>query len=304
MAGHACRGRTRRGQSRAARLPVHRPRETGSDHSADPQRAEESPNYSGVVGALPLTATLIWVEGFQALDPERPPESAAVPFPPAAAIIAADLPNEESTVVETVEAFLWLEYACCAADRSAAQHASADARGRCARRDRPSGPALRPVSGGGKHLESSNVNAALGQITAEFVGVFDADHDPAPHAFERAWRWLAIGYGVVQGHCVVRNGDASWVSRTVAVEFESIYAVAIPVGPDCTTSASTVDRMDTGAPTCCKVRMHGFMLTEDIDSSLRVIEAGGKIASDPARVSRELAGHLPDGLVGQADAVR
>jgi cellulose synthase/poly-beta-1,6-N-acetylglucosamine synthase-like glycosyltransferase len=31
------------------------------------------------------------------------------------------------------------------------------------------------------------------------------------------------------------------------------------------------------------------MLTEDIDSSLRVIEAGGRIASDPALVSRELA---------------
>jgi cellulose synthase/poly-beta-1,6-N-acetylglucosamine synthase-like glycosyltransferase len=35
--------------------------------------------------------------------------------------------------------------------------------------------------------------------------------------------------------------------------------------------------------------MHGFMLTEDIDSSMRVVEAGGKIASDPTLLSRELA---------------
>jgi cellulose synthase/poly-beta-1,6-N-acetylglucosamine synthase-like glycosyltransferase len=38
-----------------------------------------------------------------------------------------------------------------------------------------------------------------------------------------------------------------------------------------------------------ETRMHGFMLTEDIDSSLRVIAAGGKIVSDPRLVSRELA---------------
>jgi hypothetical protein len=37
------------------------------------------------------------------------------------------------------------------------------------------------------------------------------------------------------------------------------------------------------------VRMHGFMLTEDIDSSLRVVEEGGRIANDPALLSLELA---------------
>ena len=35
--------------------------------------------------------------------------------------------------------------------------------------------------------------------------------------------------------------------------------------------------------------MHGSMLTEDIDSALRVLAAGAKIASDPALVSYELA---------------
>jgi cellulose synthase/poly-beta-1,6-N-acetylglucosamine synthase-like glycosyltransferase len=35
--------------------------------------------------------------------------------------------------------------------------------------------------------------------------------------------------------------------------------------------------------------MHGFMLTEDIDSSMRVVLEGYKIASDPFLVSRELA---------------
>ena len=35
--------------------------------------------------------------------------------------------------------------------------------------------------------------------------------------------------------------------------------------------------------------MHGFMLTEDIDSSLRVVTSGHRICSDPGLVSRELA---------------
>src|SRR5664280_3909883 len=52
------------------------------------------PVYYVVVAALLLTGVLIWVEGFQALDPERPPADAALPFPPASAVIAAYLPNE------------------------------------------------------------------------------------------------------------------------------------------------------------------------------------------------------------------
>src|SRR6185437_9442695 len=37
-----------------------------------------------------------------------------------------------------------------------------------------------------------------------------------------------------------------------------------------------------------QTRMHGFMLTEDIDSSMRVLRAGYKIKCDPLLVSREL----------------
>lgn len=36
-------------------------------------------------------------------------------------------------------------------------------------------------------------------------------------------------------------------------------------------------------------RMRGSMLTEDIDASMRVLQAGGHIASDPDLISRELA---------------
>ncbi len=93
-----------------------------------------------------------------------------------------------------------------------------------ARRD----PRIVPFKVENSTSKAQNVNAAMSHVTGEFVGMFDADHHPDPEAFRRAWRWLSNGYDVVQGHCVIRNGQASLVARTVAVEFESIYAVSHP----------------------------------------------------------------------------
>ncbi|MBK7449854.1 MAG: hypothetical protein IPJ47_10635 [Anaerolineales bacterium] len=58
--------------------------------------------------------------------------------------------------------------------------------------------------------------------------MFDADHHPKPNSFMRARRWLSNGYDIVQGHCAVRNGEASWVSKMVAGNLEAIYAVSHP----------------------------------------------------------------------------
>src|SRR6266545_3610775 len=63
-----------------------------------------------VLITLLFTAVLIWVEGFLALSPDRPPDEPVTPYPPASAIIAAYLPNEAATVLETVEAFLRVDY--------------------------------------------------------------------------------------------------------------------------------------------------------------------------------------------------
>jgi cellulose synthase/poly-beta-1,6-N-acetylglucosamine synthase-like glycosyltransferase len=111
-------------------------------------------------------------------------------------------------------------------------------------------PRFVPYRVEGSTSKAQNVNAALSVVTGEFVGVFDADHHPAPGAFDRAWRWLSSGYDVVQGHCVIRNGDASWVARTVAVEFEGIYAVSHPGRARCTASGCSAAPTATGAPTC------------------------------------------------------
>jgi len=41
-------------------------------------------------------------------------------------------------------------------------------------------------------------------------------------AVEGAGIGMVVGADVIQGHCVVRNGRAGWLSRMVAVDFESI----------------------------------------------------------------------------------
>ena len=246
--------------------------------------------YVIVVMALLVTATLIWVEGFLALRRIHPPHLAEHEYVPATAIIAAYLPNEAATIVETIKAFQRIDYAAglqiilayntprpLPVEQTLRDMERADGR-------------IKVIAVDGSESKAQNVNAALSEATGEFIGVFDADHHPDPHCFRRAWRWLASGYDAVQGHCMVRNGHQTWVSRLVAVEFEAIYAVSHP---------GRTRLHDFGifggsngywkAEVLRETRMHSSMLTEDIDSSIRALLDGRRVASDPLIVSRELA---------------
>ncbi len=245
--------------------------------------------YALVVIALLVTAASIWTEGFLALAPERPPAEPGAPHPPASAIIAAYLPNEAATVLETVEAFLRVDYPADLQIILAYNAPRPMPVERTLQEVAARHPRFVPFKVEGSTSKAQNVNAALSEVTGEFVGVFDADHHPDPTSYRRAWRWLSNGYDVVQGHCLIRNGDASWMARTVAVEFESIYSVSHPGRARLHQfgifgGSNGYWRTDL----LRQIRMHGFMLTEDIDSSLRVVENGGRIASDPDLISREL----------------
>ena len=108
----------------------------------------------------------------------------------------------------------------------------------------------------------------------------------------------------MQGHCVVRNGDASWVARLVAVEFEAIYAVSHPGrarlhGFGIFGGSNGYWRTES----LRQIRMQGAMLTEDIDSSMRSLLDGFSIVSDPGLISTELAPTTMRGVVESADAL-
>jgi cellulose synthase/poly-beta-1,6-N-acetylglucosamine synthase-like glycosyltransferase/GGDEF domain-containing protein len=247
--------------------------------------------YLCVVAALVLTAASIWLEGLLALRREDPPDEPARPYPPATAIIAAYLPNEAPIIEDTVHAFLRVQYPAplqiiLAYNTPRDMPEIEDRLAEISRED----PRFVPMRVRTSTSKAQNVNAALPYVTGEFTAVFDADHHPDPPSFRRAWRWISHGADVVQGHCLIRNGDESWVARMIAVEFEQIYAVNHPGrarlhGFGIFGGSNGYWRTEL----LRELRMHGFMLTEDIDSSLRAVVRGRRIVSDPYLVSRELA---------------
>ncbi|RZS32634.1 cellulose synthase/poly-beta-1,6-N-acetylglucosamine synthase-like glycosyltransferase [Herbihabitans rhizosphaerae] len=248
-----------------------------------------TPVYLLVTVSLVVTTALIWAEGLHALDPARLP-AAPSHYPRASAVIAAYLPNEADTIVDTIRAFQAQDYPGPLQIVLAYNTP----------RDLPVEDTLRAMAAADRRLvllrvdgstsKAQNVNAALQVVDGEFTGLFDADHQPSVDAYRRAWHWLADGADVVQGHCVIRNGGDSWIARTVAVEFECIYAVShsgraqlhqfgLFGGSNGFWSTSVLR----------DVRMHGHMLTEDIDSSFRALLSGHRLVYDPLLLSRELA---------------
>lgn len=248
------------------------------------------PLYLIFVLSLVITGGFILSEAFMARKQKEPPEQPSKPYPKATALIAAYMPNEAATVIDTVESFLNMDYpnelqiilAYNTPERLPVEdHLEAIALQH---------PNFVPIRVLGSNSKAQNVNAALSMATGEFIGMFDADHQPRPDAFTRAWRWIDNGYDVVQGHCLTRNGDASWLARMIAVEFESIYAVAHP-------GRARMHHFGVFGGSngfwrtelLHETRMRGSMLTEDIDSSMRVVANGYRIRSDRDLVSRELA---------------
>ncbi|MFF4604990.1 glycosyltransferase [Streptomyces sp. NPDC001339] len=256
--------------------------------------------YWVVVAGLVLSAVLIVLECLFSLDAADRPERPGAPYPPASAVIAAYLPNEAATIVDTVESFLRVDYPgeleIVLAYNTPHPLPVEDTLREIAARD----PRLVLLPVAGSTSKAQNINAAVTRVRGEFVGIFDADHHPAPTAFRDAWHWLSNGYDVVQGHCVIRNGESSRIAKLVAVEFEAIYAVSHPgrtrlYGFGVFGGSNGFWRTDLLART----RMHGSMLTEDIDSTLRALAEGARFAVDRTLISRELAPTTPKALWNQ-----
>ena len=254
------------------------------------------PVYIGVVVVLVITATTIWIEGFLALRSTTPPLEPGASYPKATIIIPAYLPNEAATIIETLHAFLRLDYPdlvqIIVAYNSPHPHMPvedemAELAASCADNGRF---LIEPVRVEGSTSKAQNVNAVVGRVQGRFVGIFDADHHPHADSLRRAWRWLSNGWDIVQGRCSIRNGSDSWIARMVAIEFEQIYAVSHP-GRARFHGFGIFGGSNGFWRTAVlhETRMRHSMLTEDIDSSIRAIVAGYKIAGDRDLISEELA---------------
>ena len=254
------------------------------------------PVYIGVVIVLLITATSIWIEGFLALRRTEPPAEPGAPYPVATVVIPAYLPNEQKTIVETLNAFLKLDYpnlvqVIVAYNSLGPRLPVEDELELIAKANAGSGRfVVEPIRVAGSTSKAQNVNAVIGRVRGAFVGIYDADHHPLPDSLCRAWRWLSNGWDIVQGRCSIRNGDESWVARMVAVEFEQIYAVSHPGrarlhGFGIFGGSNGFWRTSALHQT----RMRVSMLTEDIDSSIRALEGGFRIAGDRDLISEELA---------------
>lgn len=86
------------------------------------------------------------------------------------------------------------------------------------------------------------------------------------------------------------NTNESFLARMIAIEFDKIYAIAHPgrsrmfgFGLFCGSNGWWRTNV------ICKLKMHGHMLTEDIDSALRAYGSGKKAAHDMNVSSYEMA---------------
>ncbi len=240
--------------------------------------------------AMIVNAYSVGVQTLVGLRIENLPVRLATLYPPASAIIAAYLPNEAGIIVETVKSVLRVDYPgpfqVILAYNTPYTLPVESALKKIAARDRR----LVLLRIENSISKAENINCAIREVTGTFVGIFDADYHPALDSFKRAWQWLAHDYHVVQGRCMVRNGDRSQIARLVAVEFEVLYALEYPGHTrmhdfGIFAGANGYWRTDL----LRKLDMNSFMVAENIDASMRALQQGYKIMYDPLLISSELA---------------
>ena len=246
-----------------------------------------------IVAIYTLTSLMIVWESLAAWRlPPLPPLGTEGPLPRCTAIIAAYLPNEQDIILETLQHMLGQvdvpddAFQVILAYNTPETLPVEDVLHDLAAHD----PRLRLLRVVGSRSKAENVNAALQAATGEIVAVYDADHLPEPECFRKAWRWLAQGYHVVQGRCVIRNFAENWLTRTIAVEFDSIYAVSHQGRSNI--SGTAIFGGSNGywrRDALRDVGMNPAMLTEDIDSSIRTLLAGRRLVHDRSILSYELA---------------
>lgn len=244
-----------------------------------------------VTAVYALTSVLlVW----EALAAWRCPAPAAdfPPLPACTAVVAAYLPNEQEIILATLRHLLThvdvppQQFQVILAYNTPEPLAVEDEIRALAARD----PRLLPLRVEGSRSKAENVNAALQAATGKIVAVYDADHLPAADCFRRAWASLSRGADMVQGRCRIKNHGQNALTRTVALEFDTIYAVAHT--GRARLSGTAIFGGSNGywrRETLTRLGMNPAMLTEDIDVSVRALLDGCTLVHDRDIVSDELA---------------
>ncbi|UZJ53099.1 hypothetical protein CBS101457_002419 [Exobasidium rhododendri] len=146
----------------------------------------------------------------------------------------------------------------------------------------------------GSKSKADNVNYFLNQVQdsgADIITIFDADHYPeADNLKWVATRFLQGDVDIVQGRCCIYNYNDTWLTKLISAEFDTIYGVFHPGraslhgyglfgGSNGHWNASLLRTL----------QFQGHMLTEDIDSTIRAITSGARIAYDDKVISYETA---------------
>ncbi|APA09510.1 hypothetical protein SS1G_12321 [Sclerotinia sclerotiorum 1980 UF-70] len=127
---------------------------------------------------------------------------------------------------------------------------------------------------------------------AQIIALYDCDH--YSHPYGPRWaveRFLADEeVDCVQGRCVIQNSKATFLTGTIAVEFDKIYGTSHPgraalFGYGLFTGSNGYWRANLPRD----LKMDATMLTEDIDSALRALEQGSICIHEPNVISYELA---------------
>lgn len=245
-----------------------------------------------IASAFVFTSAAIAVEAFTASRRAHAPVRPITP-PSLSVVIPAYLPNEQGIIVETLRQVLrTLRVPSHRLQIVLAYNTPSELDiEQILHQIGETAASIVPLKVEGSRSKAENILGALPHLTGEMTVVLDADHHPAADAPARAWRWLEQGYDIVQGRCIVRNTtERRLITRLVAIEFEQMYAVSHHA------RSMLVDTAIFGGANgwwrtsvLQQIGMDPRMLTEDIESAVRSIEAGNRLIHDRSVISTELA---------------
>ncbi|KAJ3034447.1 hypothetical protein HDV00_005026 [Rhizophlyctis rosea] len=139
--------------------------------------------------------------------------------------------------------------------------------------------------------KAQNVNRALKLVQADIVALFDTDHKLDPMALHYVVHRFAKGdVDLLQGRCAISNPTHSFPTYFISAEFDIIYGLFHPGRAALHGFGLFGGTNGFWKRSLLKhVGMDPTMLTEDIDSAFRSLEAGARIVYDMNVVSYELA---------------